>query len=185
MLSLQYALTREDYTNYYTYVMWDAPENRKKRTTYYLKQLIPIAFFLLAFYYTGLFDRNSLFILVIAGFLVLTSLLSLFGVRSNIKRQAEKIAENPANSSIFLPLALSASEAGLSIKDELSEGRFQWKAIIRKQENHQYYFLFINGIQAIIIPKRAFHSSDEKQLFDKLLQQQLSFDAEIGHLLRS
>jgi len=102
MITLNYALTKEDYVNYYTYVTWDAPENRKKRMIYYAKQVVPIVLFLTAFYYTGLFQRNSLFIMVIAGFLLLTTLLSLMGVRSNSVRLAEKVADDPANGSIFL-----------------------------------------------------------------------------------
>ncbi len=185
MLSYQFAITREDYVNYYTYVMWDAPENKKKRNFYYAKQLLPIVFFFLAFYYTGLFDRNSLFILVIAGFLLLTSLMSLFGVRTNMQKQAERVASNPANSQIFLMTTLMVSESGLSVKDELTELKYQWKAFVKKQESAHYYFLFVNAMQAVIIPKRIFSSTEDRLQFDKLLEQHLSLEAEIGHLVKS
>ena len=185
MLSLQYNITKEDYINYYSYVTWDAPENRKKRMIHYGRQLLPIIFFLFAFYYTGLFERNRFFILLIAGFLILTSVLSLLGIRSIIVKQATKIADNPANSSLFLTASLVISETGILLKDDLKEEKYQWRAFIKKQESGQCYFLFINAIQALIIPKRLFSSAEEKQLFEKLLQQHLSFDAELGHLLKS
>jgi hypothetical protein len=64
------------------------------------------------------------------------------------------------------------------------ETRFQWKSFIKKQENREYYFLFTSSMQAVIVPKRVFKNTDEKIQFEKLLSQYLSFDAEIGHLVK-
>lgn len=185
MVSLQYALKKEDYINYYTYVMWDAPENRRKRIKYYTRQAIPIVLFIIAFYYTGIFERNSKFILLILGFIFLTSLLSLIGVRSNTLRQAEKVADDPGNSSLFLDSIMVISEAGIVTKDELTEIKYQWKAFIKKQESNEYYFLFLNSIQALIVPKRVFINAEQQSQFERLLSQHLSFDADIGHLVKS
>ncbi len=185
MISLKYSISKEDYINYYAYVVWDAPENRRKRLLYYVKQLIPIVLFLFAFYYTGIFERNSKFILLIIGFIFLTSALSLFGVRSNTVTQGEKIADDPANSSIFLERSLIISESGITTKDPLVEINFQWNAFIKKQESKEYYFLFTSAIHALIIPKRVFNNANERMQFEKLLTQHLSFDAEIGHLVKS
>ena len=120
MISLKYALTKEDYSNYYTYVMWDAPGNKKKRVIYYTRQVLPLLLFLAAFYYTGLFNRPGNFILMIAAFFILTSILAFFGVRNNMMKQGEKVADDPDNSSVFLNLEVSVSDAGITIKDELN-----------------------------------------------------------------
>ncbi|MEO6668332.1 MAG: YcxB family protein [Ferruginibacter sp.] len=184
MVSLKFAISKEDYANYYTYVMWDAPGNKKKRLYYYGKQLLPILLLLLAFYYTGFLNRSDKFILVVVGFFVATTLLSFLGIRTTTMRQADKVAEDPGNSSIFLEHQVTVSDGGIIIKDELKEIRFQWKAIAKKLESQNYYFLFHNSIQAIIIPKRVFISQDEKMQFEKLLAQHLSFDAEVSHLLK-
>ena len=185
MISLQYAITKEDYVNYHTYVMWDAPQNRKKKINYYIRQITPLVLFIIAFYYTGIFERNSKFILLILGFIFLTSLLSLFNVRSNTVKLAEKVANDPNNSSIFQDTSMVISETGISTKDALAETKFQWNAFIKKQESREYYFLFVNSMQALIIPKRVFANADERIQFEKLLSQYLSFDAEIGHLVKS
>lgn len=185
MITLRYAITKEDYVNYYTYLMWDAPENRQKKIKYYARQVIPIIIFILAFYYTGIFERNSNFILLILGSIFLISLLSLINVRSNTVKRAEKIANDPGNSSVFLEHSLIASESGISTKNEMMESTFQWKSFIKKQENKDYYFLFISSMQALIIPKRIFDHSEDRTRFEKLLSQYLSFDAEIGYLVKS
>ena len=184
MITLQYAISKEDYVNFYTYVMWDAPENKKKRFNYYVRQIIPIVLFIIAFYYTGIFERNSKFILLILAFIFLTSLLSLFNVRSNTVRQGEKVANDPNNSSVFLDIYMIVSETGISTKDTLMETKFQWNAFIKKQESKEYYFLFMSSMQALIIPKRIFNNADERIQFEKLLSQWLSFDAEIGHMVK-
>lgn len=185
MISLKYSISKEDYINYYAYVVWDAPENRKKRLWYYVKQIIPILLFLFAFYYTGIFERNSKFILLIIAFIFLTSALSLFGVRSNTIKQAEKITEDPGNSSIFLERSLFLSDSGVVSKDVSIEIKYQWNAFIKKQESKEYYFLFTTAVHALIIPKRIFTNADERRQFEKLLTQHLSFDAEIGYLVKS
>ncbi len=185
MITLQFSLTKEDFVNYHSYVMWDAPENKRKKIKYYTRQLIPILIFIAAFYYTGIFERNNKFILLISGFILLTSLLSLLGIRSNTIKQAEKTATDPNNNSIFLETTMTVSRNGITTKDELTETIFQWKAFIKKQESEKYYFLFTSSIQAIIIPKRVFKNRDENIQFEKLLSQNLSFDAEIGHLIKS
>ena len=116
--------------------------------------------------------------------IILTTALSLFGVRTNIVKQGNKIADDPGNSSIFLETLLIATETGVSLKDSVKEQKYSWQAFIKKQDNPEYYILFTSSMQGIIIPKRAF-SMEEKVRFEKLLTQYLSFDAELGHLVKS
>ena len=184
MILLKYTITKEDYVNFYTYVLWDAPGNRNKRLLHYTRQLIPILLFTFAFYYTGIFQRSNTFVLVILGIILLTTALSLFGVRSNTVKQGYKIADDPNNSSLFQENTLLISETGITAKDPCKELIYSWKAFIKKQENKEYFFLFTSSLQGIIIPKRIFTAA-EKDQFVKLLSQQLSFDAELGHLLKS
>ncbi len=184
MVSLKYTLLKEDYVNYYAYILWDAPGNRKKRILHYAKQLVPIGLFLFAFYYTGILDRSSRFVLLIMVAILITALLSLFGLRSIMLKQGKKIADDPGNSSIFLETQLLANESGIILKDSLKELRYGWAAFIRKEENAACYMLFTSSLQGIIIPKRVF-DANEKAQFDKLLAQYLSFDADLGHLVKS
>ena len=178
MVSLKYTLLKEDYVNYYAYILWDAPGNRKKRILHYAKQLVPIGLFLFAFYYTGILDRSSRFVLLIMVAILITALLSLFGLRSIMLKQGKKIADDPGNSSIFLETQLLANESGIILKDSLKELRYGWAAFIRKEENAACYMLFTSSLQGIIIPKRVF-DANEKAQFDKLLAQYL------GHLVKS
>lgn len=185
MVSLTYSIGPDDYVRFYTYMMWDGPQNTSKRRKYYLRQLIAPVIFMAAFYYTGLLKRDTSFILIIVGFLLLTTVLSMMNNRNNVRKQAERIAEDPGNQSMFREHLLQATENGLLIRDELVETKYAWKAFTKKMENPQYYFLFINNIQAIIIPKKIFTDPAVQSRFDKMLAQHLSLDAEVGHLIKS
>ena len=181
MLTVHFNLTKEDYNNYYIFVSWDAPGNQRKRALYFLKNMGTIVLFTAVFYLTGLFDRSSVFAFVVISFILITSVLSITGVRSSIRQQAEKISNDPENISLFTTTAITISETGILLQDEFTERRFQWYAFIKKQENKEYYFLFYSSLEAIIIPKRAFKAS-EQLLFEGLLSRFLSFDADLGTL---
>jgi hypothetical protein len=185
MIALNVTLTREDYITFYTYVSWDSPENRNKRIRFYIRQLIPLAVFLFAFYYTGIFRRDSTFILIFGVAMVATAVLSLMSARSTLKRQAEKVCSNPDNESIFRERQYVFSDTGILVKDPMMQSTLQWAGIIRKVESQNYYILFLNGIQALIIPKRAFASNEQQDQFVRLLSQHLSMEAEVGHLVKS
>ena len=184
MLTLNFALTKDDYDNFYTFVAWDSPGKHAKRSLYFLKQLGTIVLFTGIFYYTELFDRNSLFAFIVISLILVTAILAITGVRSSIKNQAKKISNDPENSSIFVNTAVVISAAGIFLRDDLTERKLQWPAFIKKLENKEYYFLFYNSMEAIIIPKRVFKNKEDKLLFDSLLIQFLSFEAELGNLIK-
>jgi len=184
MISIKYSITKEDYINYYTFVMWDAPEKKKSRLKYYLRQAGINILVIAVLFYTDIFQYNKLYLYIYLAILLVATILQILSARTNVRKQAEKIAASENNRSIFLETHSDISEAGITLKDEVSETNFQWRAFVKKQENDEYYFLFTNSIQAIIFPKRIFKSAEEKSQFQKLLSQQLSFDAEVGYLLK-
>lgn len=183
MITVKYSITEEDYINYYTYAMWDAPDRKKARIKYYLRQLLINGGIIAILLFTGIFRFQPLYLYAYGGILLLSAAGQIFYARNNIKKQAEKITANQSNRFIFLEIYAEINETGILQKDEVSEIKYQWGAFIKKQENDDYYFLFINSIQAIIFPKRIFKTAEEKMKFEKFLSQYLSFDAEVGYLL--
>lgn len=184
MLNFDYALTKEDYCNYFIFVTWEAPGKRKKRIRYFLRQLFSILIFTFLLYFISLFTRDKFFSIIAIIVILFTSVFSLTGVRSSLNKQAKKIADDAFNSGMFTATHLAVSETGFFLKDEFTESKFMWKAFVKKQENTEYYFLFYSSLEAIIIPKRIFKPFEEA-LFSELLIRCLSFDAEIGHLIKN
>lgn len=179
-VQFSFTLTKEDFIAFYTYVFWDAPKNRRKRIWYYVKQALPLLAFILAFYYTGVFNRNDIFVTLVIILIIITSGLSLFNVRGNTMRAAEKIAEEKDNRTLFEENSIQVTELGIFTKNAQSEIKYSWQAFIRKSETPEYYYLFTSAIHALIIPKRAFPTPADKLSFDNLLLQYLSFEADFG-----
>lgn len=179
MVSLRYTLTKKDYVNFYTWVMWDAGTLRKKRAQNILRQLSFVAVFIAVLYFTGGFRYLSTITIIIILLMIATSLLPLFTGRSSADKQGEEIADDPENAAVFAETFLEATDTGLHLKTENSDTRYSWQAIVKKTETESYYFLFINAIQAIIVPKRILQNKDEKAAFQRLLLKNITLDAEL------
>jgi len=179
-IQFSFRLTREDFVTFYTYVFWDSPQNKRKRIWYYIRQFLPLLAFSLAFYYTGVFNRNDIFVFLVVILIIATTGLSLFNVRSNTQRAAERIAENKDNSTLFEDCIMEISELGIISKTNYSEMKYGWPAFIRKNETPEYYFLFTSAIHAIIIPKRAIPTPAQKLELEKLLLHHISFEADFS-----
>jgi len=181
---IKYAVTKEDYIEYYTYVSWDAPEQKKKKINYYLRQVLINGGLIAIVFYTGVFSFHFWYMYIYLGILLLTTLLQIFSARNNVARHAEKVTNDENNASIFSEKIVEIDDSGIAMKDAVSENRWKWEAFIKKQENEAYYFLFTSAIEAIILPKRIFKQAEEKMKFEKMLTKHLSLDAEVGHLVK-
>ncbi len=179
MVSLHYKLTKADYVNFYTWVMWDAGTLRKKRAQTIIKQVSFVGIFIVVLNFTGVFRYLSTLTTTIILLMFGTTLLPLFTGRSSADKQGEEIADDPENASVFAETFLEATDTGLHVRTETSDTRYTWQAIVKKTETESYYFLFINAIQAIIIPKRILQNNDEKAAFQRLLLKNITLDAEL------
>jgi hypothetical protein len=179
LISLQYTITKEDYAAYYNYAMWSSPDRKKKRIYAILRQLGSAAFFLGIYYYSfrNSYSTNTLLVAV-AVFLVI-SILSIFSTKNTLDKQLDEFIQNPDNANIFSDTFLTATDTDLKLQSEYFETKALWKAIVNKAETDSHYFLYINAVQAFIIPKRCFKNNEEKNAFDRILSRTLSLDAQI------
>lgn len=184
MLSVKYALTEADYASYYTFVMWDAPERKKTKVKYYLRQLLVNALIIAAILYSNLFRFQLLYVYAYAGIVVLGAAWQIFYSRTNIRQQGMKVAEDPENSALYLEVQLDINDSGINKKNSVLETKYSWQAFNKKEETPAHYFLFTSSVEALIIPKRIFKTAEEKQQFEKLMLQHLSLDAEVAHLMK-
>ena len=77
------------------------------------------------------------------------------------------------NKSILGKRVLEISDKGIIYKNIAGEGSYNWQSIIRIEENDQYIFLYQSSTSAIILPKRAFASIEEKKEFTSLLSEEI------------
>ena len=181
MVSLQYTITKEDYISFYTHVFWE--EGKNKRKLNYIKQGVFLLVFLIVLFFAGGLGSFSPISIIIYALIIITTILPLFSGRTSVVKSAERITDNPENSTLFTKYYLTATDAELIVKNIFSETNYAWNAIIKKTETDTHYFLFENSLQAIIIPKRACKSEEEKLALKKVLSRNLSLDAEFNQIL--
>jgi YcxB-like protein len=185
MVTLNYDITKDAYIDFFEHIYWNNPKKRKTRIIKVVKQAILLSVFFAFINISGNYFHLIKFAIPIFILFLGLTFLPLITGKSDIKKQAETIADNPENESIFKKTTLIADDSLLTLKYELGELKYYWKAIIKKTETATYYYLFQNSMQAIIIPKSAFKNNEEKIAFDKILSRNLSLDAEIRDAIKS
>ncbi len=186
MISLRYALTPEDFVNFSVYVQIDAPG--KKKLIYKSLRPLIIIFTILCIYNISMaITSESVVMMDFIGVPIILFLLlfPLLSAKPRLKKQALQFAANPENAGVFNISDHIFSETGVIVRDDVKETTFQWTAFIKKQENENYIYLFIQSNSALIIPKKAIRSEVEKEQLAKLFAQHISFDAEVGHLVKN
>jgi hypothetical protein len=74
------------------------------------------------------------------------------------------------------------TEEGVYSKDDYSESKYNWSSIVSKEETKDCYYLFVDSLKAIAIPKRVFNSETERSQFDSYLSTFLPVRAEFEGL---
>ncbi|MEI7735396.1 MAG: YcxB family protein [Ferruginibacter sp.] len=185
MISFRFSLTPDDFANYSIYVQLEAPGKKKLifKRFWPLIIVMSLVFFIdiLNGFLTDKFDNTFIIGIPVFAFILLSSAFSL---KPRIKKLALKFSASADNISVFRMTDYTFSETGVITKDDVKEIQFQWAAFIKKAETTHYFYLFLHSTSALIIPKRIFRSQVEKDLFTQLLSAHISFDAEIGHLVK-
>ncbi len=182
MIVLSFQLTQEDLYQFNNYTSWTAPENRKKRLKYYLRNslsgVVLIIFFLL---FTEKINMPKL--LLLAGLFFLILFISIpYWIKRHYRKYVKAFCTNPENSSFFEPLELTINETGILMKDNSSTSTYLWSAFIRKVETENYLYLYLNSILGVIIPKKSFESQKQKEDFDNLLLMYFPLQADLNSI---
>ncbi|MGZ5286965.1 MAG: YcxB family protein [Flavisolibacter sp.] len=184
MLILQYALSPEDHYAFNFFRLWSDPALKKQRMAYYLRVVIYSAVGLALFHTATGNPAQLSTILVYVAFVVIAILMVPSLIKTNIRKQVNRQLKSPANSNLLAPSEVIISDAGIVLKDKVSESKYEWQAIVKKQETVAYYYLYISTILVITIPKRVFASDLEKKEFDLYLSRNISLEAEFeNHIL--
>ncbi len=184
MVTINFLLTKEDYFNFNFYTSWLSPGKKMAIIKSRVKTFILFIFSLSMVTLAGprkAFDSVYFFsIFMLAAIYV----LPLLSIKTNSRKLAFTFIQNRLNAHLLTQTEVVISPNGIFSKNIFCEVKYKWECIIKKEETNDYYFLYINSAQALIIPKRVLRSAAEKEALAKLLSQHISFDAEMGHLIK-
>lgn len=177
---IEYTLTKEDLFNFNFYVGWTSPEKKSYKIKYYLKSILwPLAAVLFILSTTNKNLTTDTLLTCISFGLLVGFIGAYIGIYSIYKRKIEKFINDPNNINFFARTELILSDCGITSKDEYSEIRYGWNAIIKKNETQEYIYLFLSSIQGIVIPKKVLTAKEKNQLVD-LLNRNITLTAEFN-----
>ena len=180
MLVLKYHLTEEEYFDYNYYTAWSAPEKKGYRIWYYLRVFLLYAAVAVLF----IISRKSQQLLwdaIIFGIIALVYFIMVpWLIRKSIGRRIRDMLRQPENQHVLSESEVSIADAGITDKDEASESKYSWDAIVRKGETPLCYYLYTNSYHAIVIPKRAVRNDADKKELERLFDTHLSLTSEFS-----
>lgn len=154
-------LTKEDYWNLNKFVMLHLPKYRNPLLiTMISLPIIIIALFRFVLDYAWLSS-------IIIGILV--SVLSAFYMMFSIKRKVMRLIKT--NKGIVGEHIIELNAQGLYESTEYNESHYAWKGIEDIKADKEYIYIFINSIQGINIPRRAFENQEQESGFIQQLEQ--------------
>lgn len=180
MLVLKYHLTEEEYFDYNYYTAWASPEKKGYRVRYYLRV------FILYTVVAGLFvfSRQSqqwLWDLIIFGVIALAYFMLVpWLIRKSIDRRVRDTLRLPENQHILGAAEVTLMDTGIIDKDEASESKYSWDAIVRKGETPLCYYLYTNSWHAIVIPRRAVQNPADRKELERIFDTYLSLSSELS-----
>lgn len=154
-------LTKEDYWQLNKFVMFHIPKYRNPlMITIISLPIIIIALFRLVLDYSWAAS-------IIIGILV--SVLSTFYMIFSIKRKVMRLVKT--NDGIVGEHVIELNGEGLYESTKYNNTHYSWKGIEDIKSDKDYLYIFVNHIQGINIPKRAFADEEQEQAFVNELEQ--------------
>ena len=180
MVAVSFHLTEEEYFDFNYYTSWAAPERRKYRLFYYGK--VFLLYFLVAAVYilTNHTSQIAIDFIIFSIIGLVYFLLIPYLIRRSIRRRVKGMLAAKENEHILQESQLILDDTGIYDKDNVSESRYDWEAIVRKSETETTFYLYTNSYHAIVIPKRALKSTAELTSLRKLLDTNLPLSSEFG-----
>jgi YcxB-like protein len=169
MITINYILSKEDYSRFYYYELWISPG---KKTAIIKKWAGKFLLFFCCLFVVKLsspgkmFDPYFLYSILV---LLTIYIFPLFVMKNTFHKQIAAYTDNPLNATFFNDCQMVISEAGIFAKGKFTTTEYQWPAIVKKEETSEYYYLYLSTQQALLIPKRAVKSETEKKQLEQLL----------------
>ena len=87
----------------------------------------------------------------------------------SIKKKVKVLLAKEENIHLLDENELNINESNIILIDTLTTTKYSWESIVRYAVTKEFFFLYINTIQALIIPKRLLKGEKDIENFDKYL----------------
>lgn len=178
MLHLKYHLTEEEYFDYNYYTAWSAPEKKNYRIRYYARVFLLYAAVAGLYIFSRRNDQIFIDFIIFSVIATVYFVMVPWLIKRSIQRKVQNILSQPENHHVLEEAEVVLTDTGIVDKDNASESKYTWEAIVKKAETDSSYYLYTNSYHAIVIPKRVIAKGPEKQELERLFNQFLPLSSE-------
>ena len=175
MISLNYTITEQEYKDFYYFIGWLSPERRSYRLKYYFTSYAwYFGLMILLFILTDIPLDLKLLIVLLA-----ITVLWYFYSNWKLKRHFYKYGQKAYDDSDKENSEMTISESGIIAKSKDSDAHYKWSAFTKKYETDTAFYLLMSTNIGLIIPKRVFNSTAQKESVEKIFSQYLPLQADL------
>lgn len=163
-MKLEYDLSEQDYM---AFNMHYIKYSKRIRSSLFVQRYLISLIFLVIPFVTGGAKYISL-----GGSLALAVVIYVLWVvfypkyfNGALKKRVTKILNQGNNKSLLGRRTMSLGEDGISEMGNYGDGKIPWDSIKKVEETNEHIFVYINDVNAYVIPIRAFKNEDDKKKF--------------------
>lgn len=169
-MEIKFDFTEKDYLEYSKFYMLNS--NTVKRTLFAQRYIVSLVISLISILLFRFFSPYTFLmdVCIFGGAYVLWVLLYPKYFYHTINKRVKRTLKEEKNSNLFGERTIVLTTKGITQISHLGESSNTWKSIEYVTENKNYIYLFINAINAYVIPKATFSSENEKSAFMDLIK---------------
>ncbi|MEZ6116120.1 MAG: S8 family serine peptidase [Pirellulaceae bacterium] len=169
-LMLDFALTEQDYYDYFYFNTFKLPSSRSLFWRSYLGP--PLFFFAAAVLFSA--GRSLLAAGILCGMALGLLVIYPFLVPFRLKKRVRQMCSSGQYLGVVGPRRMNLSERGVLVYGQSGEFLHYWAGIVQIIESRKLLLLYVGYAMAIVVPRRSFLDSDEYEEFVAYLTQHAS-----------
>ncbi len=174
MIELQYTPNLEDFIEFNLFHNWTSPEKRKSRVNYYLQTIfwaiVPVALYFVLNSLFLKFDNLDFAIIIYVSVYSIYMLFLLFNLKKAFSRNAILFYSDKLNKSFLEETIIEIGDDEIRVNQKTACVRYSNEAIVKVAKNKEAFYLYVNSIQALIIPKRAINTPEKRDDIENYLR---------------
>jgi YcxB-like protein len=175
----KYKLTEDEHADFDVYTSWHANWQKKTRLVYLINVFIYCGISMIATIaiMSKLFPTENNNYNTLGMILILLNLLITYICYNQapiaIKKKAIRLLRKEENHHLLDETEVTITEENIISIDNSSTTKYSWKSIVRYAVTKDFFYLYINTIQALVIPKRLLKDQREIEELDKFITEKI------------
>lgn len=168
MLTITFTQEAQDLIDFNYYNAWAKPEKATQRNKSKF-QVMAIALLALV----GLMIFTKKWDWLLASMISSAALIYVFTmdffVKMRVRRHIEAVMKKAPEGSVTGPRTWKVDDAGIKVELLGGDQSFVWSEVARIENSPLHWMLYLGGKEALVLPKRALESAEEKEAWKEYL----------------